>query len=137
MKQYLLSVYHPEDSSPEPEVVEKIQADVLALNTELQQAGAWVFAGGLFPSSTATVVRLEGSDVLVTDGPFVEGKEHIGGFWVIRAPDLDAALEWGRKATRACAVPIEVRPLHEEAPEVGPGEGPEVGPGVGPEVGSA
>ena len=133
MKQYLLSVYHPEDSSPEPELVEKIQADVLALNTELQQAGAWVFAGGLFPSSTATVVRLEGSDVLVTDGPFVEGKEHIGGFWVIRAPDLDAALEWGRKATRACAVPIEVRPLHEEAPEQGPG----VGPGVGPEVGSA
>ena len=130
MKQYLLSVYHPEDSSPEPEVVEKIQADVLALNTELQQAGAWVFAGGLFPSSTATVVRLEGDDVLVTDGPFVEGKEHIGGFWVIKAPDLDAALEWGRKAARACAIPIEVRPLREEAPE----EGPEVGPEVGPEA---
>ena len=133
MKQYLLSVYHPEDGSPDPEVAEKIQADVLALNTELQQAGAWVFAGGLFPSSTATVVRLEGGDVLVTDGPFVEGKEHIGGFWVIKAPDLDAALEWGRKATRACAVPIEVRPLHEEAPEEDAGEGP----GVGPEEGSA
>jgi hypothetical protein len=117
MKQYLLSVYHAEDSIPEPEVAAKIMADVDALNTELQQAGAWVFAGGLYPSSTATVVRVEGDDILVTDGPFAEGKEHIGGFWVIRAPDLDSALEWGRKATRACAVPIEVRPLQEEAPE--------------------
>jgi hypothetical protein len=117
MKQYLLSVYHPEDSIPEPEVAAKIMADVDALNTELQQAGAWVFAGGLYPASTATVVRVEGDDILITDGPFAEGKEHIGGFWVIRAPDLDSALEWGRKATRACTVPIEVRPLQEEAPE--------------------
>src|SRR5580693_2267645 len=119
MKQYLLSVYHPEDSIPEPEVAAKIMADVEALNTELQQTGAWVFAGGLHPSSTATVVRVEGDDILITDGPFAEGKEHIGGFWVIRAPDLDSALEWGRKATRACAVPIEVRPFHDEAPDVG------------------
>src|SRR6202035_717872 len=119
MKQYLLSVYHPEDYNPEPEVGEKIMADVDALNTELQQAGAWVFGGGLHPSSTATVVRVDGGDVLITDGPFVEGKEHVGGFWVIQAPDLDAALNWGRKATRACAVPIEVRPFQEEAPEVG------------------
>jgi hypothetical protein len=123
MKQYLLSVYHPESDPPEPEVMEKITADVAALNTELQQTGAWVFAGGLHPSSTATVVRVEGGDVLITDGPFVEGKEHIGGFWVIRAPDLDAALEWGRKATRACTVPIEVRPLREEAQEDGLEEG--------------
>jgi len=117
MKQYLLSVYHAEDSIPEPEVAAQIMADVDALNTELQQAGAWVFAGGLHPSSTATVMRVEGDDILITDGPFAEGKEHIGGFWVIRAPDLDSALEWGRKAARACAVPIEVRPLQEEAPE--------------------
>jgi hypothetical protein len=61
------------------------------------------------------VVRLNDGDMLVTDGPFVEGKEHIGGFWVIKTPDLDAALEWGRKAARACAVPIEVRPFQEEA----------------------
>jgi hypothetical protein len=115
MKQYLLSVYHLEDGIFEPEVMEKIAADVAALNTELQQAGAWVFAGGLYPSSTATVVRVEGGDVLITDGPFVEGKEHVGGFWVIRAPDLDSALEWGRKAARACAVPVEVRPFREEA----------------------
>ena len=119
MKQYLLSVYHPEGSIPEPEVMDKIMADVDALNIELQQAGVWVFAGGLHPSSTATVLRVDGGDVLITDGPFVEGKEHVGGFWVIKAPDLDSALEWGRKATRACAVPIEVRPFHDEAPEIG------------------
>jgi hypothetical protein len=115
MKQYLLSVYHPEGPIPDPEVMEKITADVTALNAELAAAGAWVFAGGLYPSSTATVVRVERDDFLITDGPFVEGKEHIGGFWVIKAPDLDAALEWGRKATRACTVPIEVRPFREEA----------------------
>ena len=115
MKQYLLSVYSPEGSIPEPEVIEKIMRDVDALNAELQAAGAWVFGGGLHPSSTATVLRVEGGGVLTTDGPFVEGKEHIGGFWVIKAPDLDAALEWGRKATRACAVPVEVRPFQDEA----------------------
>jgi hypothetical protein len=117
MKQYLLSVYHPEDeaAAPAPEVMEKVYRDVDALNQELKAAGAWVFGGGLHPTSTATVVRLKGDDVLTTDGPFAEGKEHIGGFWVVQAPDLDSALEWGRKATRACAVPIEVRPFQEEA----------------------
>jgi hypothetical protein len=119
MKQYLLSVYSTEGSIPEPEAMEKIYADVDALNAEIQQAGAWVFAGGLHPSSTATVVRVEGGDVLITDGPFVEGKEHVGGFWVIKAPDLDSALEWGRKATRACTGPVEVRPFQDEAPEAG------------------
>jgi hypothetical protein len=114
MKQYLLSVYHPEDWTPEPDVANQINKGVDAVNEEMQATGAWVFAGGLHPSSTATVVRLQGDDVLITDGPFVEGKEHIGGFWVIKAADLDAALEWGRKATRACQVPIEVRPFHEE-----------------------
>jgi hypothetical protein len=115
MKQYLLSVYHPEGDMPAPDVAEKIFRDVAALNAELQSAGAWVFAGGLFPSSAATVVQVRGGDVLVTDGPFAEGKEHIGGFWVIKAADLDAALEWGKKATRACAEPVEVRPFQEEA----------------------
>ena len=74
-----------------------------------------MFGGGLFPSSTATVVREKDGDVITTDGPFVEGKEHVGGFWVIKAADLDAALAWGRKATRACQVPIEVRPFQDEA----------------------
>ncbi len=115
MKQYLLSVYHPEGGTLPPDEMAKVMRDVDALNVELKAAGAWVFAGGLFPSSTATVVRLQGGDVITTDGPFAEGKEHIGGVWVIKAPDLDAALEWGRKATRACTVPIEVRPFQEEA----------------------
>ena len=115
MKQYLLSVYHPEGGTPPPEVLEPIMRDVDALNQELMAAGAWVFAGGLHPSSTATVVRLQDGEVLTTDGPFAEGKEHIGGFWIIKAPDLDSALEWGRKATRACTVPIEVRPFQDEA----------------------
>ena len=115
MKQYLLSVYHPEDGGPGPEAMEQIMRDVDALNDEIRAAGAWVFAGGLHPSSTATVVQVRTGDVLTTDGPFVEGKEHVGGFWVIQSPDLDSALEWGRKATRACQVPIEVRPFQDEA----------------------
>ncbi len=117
MKQYLMGVYHPDVSaeSPPPANLDEIMRDVGALNEELRSAGAWVFAGGLHPSSTATVLRSDGDDVLVTDGPFIEAREHIGGFWVIKAPDLDAALEWGRKATRACRAPIEVRPFQEEA----------------------
>jgi hypothetical protein len=115
MKQYLLSVYGVDGDTPSPEVIEKVYRDVDALNVEIKAAGAWVFAGGLHPSSTATVVRIKDGDVLTTDGPFAEGKEHIGGFWVIKAPDLDSALEWGRRATRACAGPIEVRPFQDEA----------------------
>ena len=80
----------------------------------MKAAGAWVFAGGLHPPSSATVVRAQGGDVLMTDGPFVEGKEHIGGFSIVMAPDLDAALEWGRKLARAITLPIEVRPFQEE-----------------------
>ena len=111
MKQYLLSVYPEGGDAPSPEVMEKIFHDVGALNTEIQAAGVWVFAGGLHPASTATVVRLKDDEVLITDGPFAEGKEHIGGFWIIRAPDLDAALGWARKATVACTLPVEVRPM--------------------------
>jgi len=116
MTQYLLSVYHPEmaEDAPPPESMPQAMADVDALNQELRAAGAWVFAGGLHPSSTATVVRLQDGEVLTTDGPFLGVKEPIGGFWVIRAPDLDAALAWGHKATRACRAPIEVRPLQDE-----------------------
>ena len=114
MKQYLLSVYQPDGPPPPPEVLDKVMQDVEAFNEELKAAGAWVFAGGLHPPATATVVRLRDGDVLMTDGPFTEGKEHIGGFTVIRADDLDAALEWAQKATRATTLPIEVRPFHWE-----------------------
>jgi hypothetical protein len=115
MKQYLLSVYHPEDQEFPPDLMEKVMRDVDDLNEEIRAAGAWVFGGGLHPSSTASVLQVQDGEVITTDGPFAEGKEHVGGFWVIKAPDLDAALEWGRKATRACAVPIEVRPFQDEA----------------------
>jgi hypothetical protein len=115
MKQYLLSVYQPEGGTPPREVLEKVMREIDALRQELEAAGAWVFSGGLHPPSTATVVRLEDGEVLVTDGPFTEGKEHIGGFTIIRAPDLDAALEWGRKAALATTLPIEVRPFVGEA----------------------
>ena len=115
MKQYLLSVHMVDGTPPPPsEVVEKMYADVNAYNAELQSAGAWVFAGGLHPPTTATVVRVQGAEVLTTDGPFAEGKEHIGGFWVIRADDLDAALAWATRASRACGGPVEVRPFQED-----------------------
>jgi hypothetical protein len=101
------------ETAPPPEDLDQIMADVEAVNDELRAAGSWVFAGGLHPSSTATVLRLTGGEVIATDGPFVEAKEHIGGIWVIVAADLDAALEWGRKAARACRIPVEVRPFQE------------------------
>ena len=114
MKQYLLSVYQPDGDPPAPEVLETIMRDLDALNQELKAAGAWVFAGGLHAPSTATVVRLKDGDVLTTDGPFAEGKEHIGGFLIIKVPDLDSALEWARKAARVITLPIEVRPFQGE-----------------------
>ncbi len=113
MKQYLLSIYQPDGDRPKPEVLEKVMRDVDALIQEVKAAGAWVFNGGLYPPSTATVVRLRDGEVLMTDGPFAEGKEHVGGFIIVKAPDLDAALEWGRKAARAITLPIEVRPFAE------------------------
>jgi hypothetical protein len=115
MKRYLLSVYQPAGDPPRSIDLDRITRDVAGLQEEMKAAGAWVFAGGLHPPSTATVVRLEGDEVLTTDGPFAEGKEHIGGLTVIEAPDLDAALEWGRKAARATTLPVEVRPFRGEA----------------------
>jgi hypothetical protein len=114
MKQYLLSIYQPEGDPPPPEVLEPVVRDLEAVNQELKAAGAWVFAAGLHPPSTATVLRLRDGDVLMTDGPFAEGKEHLGGFTIIKAPDLDAALEWGRKLARATTLPVEVRPFQGE-----------------------
>ena len=113
MKQYLLSVYQP-DGDPPPSVdLDRVMRDVRALTDEMKEAGVWVFAGGLHPASSATVVRVEGGEALIIDGPYVEGKEHVGGFTVIRAPDLDAALEWGRRTAEATTLPIEVRPFSE------------------------
>jgi hypothetical protein len=114
MKQYLLSIYQPDGEPPAPQVLDKIMRDVNAVRDEMKASGAWVFAGGLHAPSTATVVRVKDGDVLTTDGPFIEGKEHIGGFSVVNAPDLDAALEWGRKLARATTLPIEVRPFRDD-----------------------
>ncbi|MCF3172111.1 hypothetical protein IPZ61_01990 [Streptomyces sioyaensis] len=111
MTHYLLSIYQPDGPPPSAEFLAPIMRDVEAVNAELRAAGAWVFAGGLHPPGTATVVRQKDDEMLMTDGPYVEGKEHIGGFTVIQAPDLDAALEWGRKLARATTLPIEVRPF--------------------------
>ncbi|HET9005244.1 MAG TPA: YciI family protein [Actinomycetes bacterium] len=111
MPQYLLSVYQPDAPVPPAEVMEEIMRDLDTLNRELEAAGAWVFAGGLHPPSTATVVRVKDGEVLTTDGPFAEGKEHLGGVTIIEAPDLDAALDWGRRLARATTLPIEVRPF--------------------------
>ena len=111
MAQYLLSVYQPVGPAPAPEVLEPIMRDLEALNREMKAAGAWVFAAGLHPTDTAKVVRREGTELLITDGPFVEAKEHLGGFTVIEALDLDAALGWAGRLTRATTLPIEVRPI--------------------------
>lgn len=112
MKRYLLSIYQPDGDPPPPEVLEPVMAELDRVNAELRSAGAWVFAGGLHPPGTATVVRGKGSGALVTDGPYLEGKEHVGGFTVIEAADLDAALGWASKVAAALApLAIEVRPM--------------------------
>jgi hypothetical protein len=127
MKQYLLSMYQPDGEIPPPEVLDGVMRKVNDLVDETKRAGVWVFNGGLCPPSTATVVRYRGGEMLTTDGPFTEGKEHVGGFLIVKAPDLDAALQWAGKLARALTLeelaategglPIEVRPFrHGGAP---------------------
>lgn len=115
MKQYLLSVHMVEGDDPRaPDAIEQAYEAVNTFNQKLQTEGAWVFAGGLHPPATATVVREQDGDILTTDGPFAETKEQLGGFWVVTAEDLDAALAWAAQATKACGGPVEVRPFQEE-----------------------
>jgi hypothetical protein len=114
MKLYLLSIIQPDGGPPPPDVLEPVMRELAVINRELKASGSWVFAGGLHDPSTATVVRVTEGDVLMTDGPFVEGKEHVGGFTIIKAPDLDVALEWGRRFAKATTLPIEVRPFQGE-----------------------
>lgn len=114
MKQYLLSVCYPAGGTqPPPDAMQKIMQDVRAVQTEMQAAGAWIFSGGLHPANTATVLRNQGGEVITTDGPFIESKEQIGGITILKAADLDAALAWARKLSRATTTPIEVRPFFE------------------------
>jgi len=113
MTQYLLSVYSGEGQDP-PEAMEETYKDVDVLNNEIKAEGAWVFAGGLHPADTATVLQVTDGKVLTTDGPFAETKEHLGGFWIIEAADLDVAMAWAAKATAACRAPVEVRAFQAE-----------------------
>lgn len=114
MKQYLLSIYQPDGAVPAPEVLEPIMADLAVLRRDLEDAGAFVFTNGLHAPSTATVVRVTDGEELITDGPYLEGKEHVGGLMIIQAPDLDGALRWGRRLAQATTLPIEVRPFQGE-----------------------
>jgi hypothetical protein len=113
MTQYLLSVWHDDEyaldfTTPD---AQRAVAQVGAFNEELQRTGTWVFAAGLHPTSSATTIRYAEGGVSMTDGPYAESKEQMGGFWVIDAPDLDAALELAKRASAACEGPVEVRPL--------------------------
>ena len=112
MANYLLSVMYPAHrTQPPPEQLAVIGRNVGALHEEMVAAGVWVFGGGLAPAESATVVEARGTDKLITDGPFAEGKELLGGICVIDVPDLDAALYWAEKQSRATTVPSEVRPF--------------------------
>lgn len=111
MAQYLVAIHHPDDYDPSRED-EAMRRDIGALNNEMKAAGVRVFAGGLRPASSAKSLRAQpDGKVLITDGPYIETREHIGGFWVLEAADLDGALAWGRKAAVACRAPVEVRPF--------------------------
>lgn len=115
MKQFMLSVFMVEgDPMPAEEDIQRAYAAVDRFNTELQDAGVWVFAGGLCLPDTATVVRATGTEVVTTDGPFAESKEQLGGFWIINTPDLDAALAWAAKGSAACGNAVEVRPFQDD-----------------------
>jgi hypothetical protein len=114
MTQYMLSVYMDEGvAAPTEEEMQQAYKDVDVLNAEFQAKGIWVFGGGLHPADTATVVKDDGGDVVTTDGPYAETKEHLGGFWIITADDLDAALAWAAKASKACKGAVEVRPFQD------------------------
>jgi len=118
MREYLLAVHMVEGEPIPPEdVIQQRFKAVDVFNAEVQSAGIWVFAGGLHPPETATVVRSQNGQVVTTDGPFAETKEQLGGFWVIKAADLDAALDWAAKGSAACGRPVEVRPFQDESEE--------------------
>ena len=113
MTQYMLSVYMVDGDDIPAEEYPAIFKAVDVFNEEVKAKGAWVFAGGLHPADVATVVSMKDGEVLTTDGPFAETKEQLGGFWVIEAPDLDAALEWAAKGSEACRGHVEVRPFQD------------------------
>ncbi len=112
MTQYLVAIHHPDNYDPSVET-EAMMEEIHALNREMIAAGVRIFAGGLRAASSAKSVRAQSDGkVLITDGPYLETKEHIGGFWILEAAGMEEALEWGRKAAVACRAPAEVRPFH-------------------------
>lgn len=112
MAHYLLSIYQPSGGqTPPPEVLGPIMEKVEAINKDMQQAGVWVYAGGLDYPSTATVITTEGGQPVLTDGPYVELKEYLGGFTIVDVPDLDAALGWAKRLHAVIGLPMEVRPF--------------------------
>ena len=116
MTRYMMSVYGAAEynefgSYPTEEAMKQAMADTDAFNQQLQQDGYWVFADGLGPATTATVVDGQGAEPVITDGPYLEAKEYLGGFWIIEAPDLDVALKLATEGSRACNRKIEVRPF--------------------------
>jgi hypothetical protein len=112
MTQYLVAIHHPDDYDASLED-EAMSRDIDVLNEEMNAAGVIIFVGGLHPASSAKSLRTQpDGEVLVTDGPYLKTTEHVGGFWVLEATDLDEALAWGRKAAVACRAPVEVRPFH-------------------------
>lgn len=115
MAQYLMSVWHDDEYEVDftTEEMQRIGPQVGAFNEELEAAGAWVFGAGLLPASSATVLRSTESGVSMTDGPYAETKEQMGGFWVIDVADMDVALEWAGKAAAACEGPVELRPMQD------------------------
>jgi hypothetical protein len=115
MTQYLLSVHDSVDATTPPDdELQQIYATVDRFNETLQAAGAWVFGGGLLPIESATTVDGTGGETIMTDGPYAESKEYLGGFWIIEAPDLDAALKWAAEGSAACQGKVEVRPFQDE-----------------------
>ena len=114
MKQYLLSMYQPQGPIPGPEVLGPVMEKLGAMRAELASQGQWVFGNGLHAPETATVLRPKDGDVLITDGPFAEGKEYLGGVTIIKAPDLDTALAYGRRYAEATGLAMEVRPFQGE-----------------------
>ncbi|HSI15205.1 MAG TPA: YciI family protein [Chthoniobacter sp.] len=114
MPKYLVAIHHPDDFDPFLEEDKAMERDIDVLNEEMEAAGVRFFAGGLQDVSKAKSLRAQpGGKLLITDGPYIETKEHIGGFWILECADLDAALAWGRKAVVACRAPVEVREFAE------------------------
>jgi hypothetical protein len=116
MTQYVLTVYQPDGPIPEPGILDRMSRELEALHEQIKADGAWVFSGGLHQPDSATVVREQAGDIVMTDGPYLEGKEHVGGFLIVNSPDLDAALRYASDAARITGLPIEVRPF-QDAPE--------------------